>query len=153
LVRALEVCLAGKKFSQKSQGKPLFDVLQIGLEISKEKLRQNIEKRVNQMLKKGLEKEVKDLVKKYGWTSVLKNTIGYSEWQNSLNLTKLSSELNLVKFRNKRKKELAALISLHTTQLAKRQLAWFKKDKRIIWLKSPRQAANLIKNFTGDVPP
>ena len=145
--------MAGKKFSQKSQGKPLFDVLQIGLEISKEKLRQNIEKRVNQMLKKGLEKEVKDLVKKYGWTSVLKNTIGYSEWQNSLNLTKLSSELNLVKFRNKRKKELAALISLHTTQLAKRQLAWFKKDKRIIWLKSPRQAANLIKNFTGDVPP
>lgn len=30
---------------------------------------------------------------------------------------------------------------------AKRQITWFKKDKRIHWIKNYRQAENLINNF------
>jgi len=132
LIRAIEVCkITGKPFwSQRQKSTPLFDTLQIGVNLPKPELEKRISKRTEQMFEAGLEKEIKNLIKKYGWTQVLRNTIGYSEFQFC-----------------KIKKELQDLISLHTMQLAKRQITWFKKDKKIAWVKNYTQANSLVGDF------
>ena len=38
-------------------------------------------------------------------------------------------------------------IILHTMQFAKRQMTWFKKDKRIKWIKAKEGAEKLIREF------
>lgn len=123
LIRAIEVCkVTGKSFwKQKKKGKPLFSILQIGIKLPKEELRIRINKRIEKMLKQGLEKEVKKLLKKYGWIPSMQS-IGYQEWKNYLE-GKISKE------------EVKNLIKLHTLQFAKRQMTWFKRDKRIHWIK------------------
>ncbi|MDD5433411.1 MAG: tRNA (adenosine(37)-N6)-dimethylallyltransferase MiaA [Candidatus Pacebacteria bacterium] len=132
LIRAIEVCkITGQPFwEQRQKATPLFDVSQIGIKFPKAELKKRIGKRTNKMLKQGLEREVKLLVKKYGWTAVLQNTIGYAEWQKKTT-----------------KKKLRELIFLHTIQFAKRQMTWFKKEKRIKWINNPAQAKKLIIDF------
>ncbi|MCX6789124.1 MAG: tRNA (adenosine(37)-N6)-dimethylallyltransferase MiaA [Candidatus Gribaldobacteria bacterium] len=142
LIRAIEMA---KQFGEVPTitKKPQFDCLVLGTKINQKELEKRIEKRTNEMLKQGLEKEAKALVKKYGWTPILRNTIGYAEWQNLLNLTKSSSaELDLVKF--------TTLISLHTMQFAKRQMTWFKKNEQILWVKNYQESARKISTFLDD---
>jgi len=139
LIRAIEIA---KHLGEvpKIAKKPIFDCLILGVKVSKTELAKRVEKRTAKMFRRGLEKEVKSLVKKYGWADVLKNTIGYQEFQ-----TKESPSFLL-------KERRAFLISSHTLQLAKRQMTWFKKDKRIHWVKTVPQATNLIKKFTERIP-
>jgi len=90
---------------------PQFDVLYIGIKKSLPGLKKAIDTRVDKMIKAGLEREVKKLIKKYGKTTVLKNTIGYKEWlQNPQQASHAGGQ-----------------VKLHTLQFAKRQLTWFKK--------------------------
>jgi len=140
LIRAIEIA---KEVGEvpKIIKKPIFDCLILGINPNKGKLKKRIEARTTKMLKMGLEKEVKNLVKKYGWTDVLKNTIGYAEWS-SFAPTELRRD----------KTKIEKLLVLHTLQLAKRQMTWFKKDKRIHWIKNQQQAANLTKKFTERIP-
>lgn len=135
LVRAIEVCIVTKKpfWTQRQKKEPLFDILQIGIELSKKELKKRIEKRVKKMIKRGLEKEVKYLVKKCGWTPPLL-TIGYQEWKDYF-----EGKID--------KDEVEKLIIQHTIQFAKRQMTWFKKDKRVHWLKNYRKAEKLVKIF------
>lgn len=136
LIRAIEVCKAtGKSFwKQRSKEKPLFDVLQIGIKkIEKEGLKDRIEKRTDKMFKLGLEQEVKKLLKKYGLIPPLQS-IGYQEWTEYLK-GKIARD------------EVREKIILHTLQFAKRQMTWFKKSKRIHWVKSKKEAQLLIKEF------
>lgn len=149
LVRAIEVCkITGQPFwEQRQKADPLFDVLQIGLNPPKEELEKRIAKRTDKMFKQGLEKEVKTLVKKYGWTTVLKNTIGYAEFQERRGQRQPSSQNLSPKPFGGLPLELSALISLGTIQFAKRQITWFKKDPRINWVKTHAEAKKLIINF------
>ena len=135
LIRAIEVCKAtGKSFwQQRKKGKPLFEVLQIGLKLPKEELKNRITKRVEKMIKMGLEKEAKNLVKKYGWISSLQ-TIGYQEWKNLW-----EGKID--------KKEVEKSIIQHTIQFARRQMTWFKRDQRIHWIKNYHQTEKLVKKF------
>jgi len=129
LIRALEIVLKTKKpvpvFKKTSLPYP---VLIIG--ISK---KPKISERVEQMFKLGLEKEVKNLVKKHGWITSLQ-AIGYQEWQDYF-----KGKIN--------KNEVKNSINLHTKQFAKRQMTWFKRDKRIKWIKNQKEAEKLVKNF------
>ena len=140
LVRAIEVCqISGGPFwAQRQKATPLFDVLQIGINVPKEELEKRIAKRTAKMFKQGLEKEVKALVKKYGWTPVLKNTIGYSEWKEPSYLQSFASS----------SAPLKQLITLHTIQFAKHQITWFKKDRRILWVKNYQEATRKILAFS-----
>lgn len=135
LIRAIEVSkISGEPFwKQRKKGKPLFDVLQIGIKVERKELEERIEKRVEKMFQEGLEKEVKSLVKKYGWILTLE-TIGYQEWEKYFE-------------RKINKNEVKKLITRHTIQFAKRQMTWFKRDKRIRWIKNYQQAEKLIKSF------
>lgn len=128
LIRAIEIVLkTGKpipQFSTNSQ----YDTLYLGIKKSLPELKQRINQRVDKMIKAGLEKEVKNLFKKHGKTTVLKNTIGYKEWQ---------------------KEDPINAIKLHTYQYAKKQLTWFAKypGKKINWVSTPAQAEKLVKEF------
>ena len=142
LIRALEVCYLSKLpfWQQRKQKKPLFKVLQLGIKLPKSILNKNISIRTNRMIKLGLEKEVKILVKKYGNLPIISQTIGYKEW-----LPYLKNKINL-----KIKKQIIEETKNHTRQYAKRQLVWFKKDSRIIWLSKQncfKKASKLINQF------
>lgn len=147
LVRAIEVCkITGQPFwAQRQKAAPLFDILQIGVDLPKPELEKRIYKRVEKMFKQGLEKEVKNLVKKYGWTKVLQNTIGYSEWGGCKELNSLQSSARSLT--PCKKNEVKNLISLHTIQFAKRQMTWFKKDGRILWVKNYQETAQKVLAF------
>lgn len=128
LIRALEIIKKTKKPIPKTKINQQFNVLYIGIKKTLPDLQKSIDKRVDKMIKQGLEKEVKRLIKKYRWTTVLKNTIGYQEFQ----------EKNPIKN-----------IKLHTFQFAKRQITWFKKYPGIKtnWIKNYSETKKLIKEF------
>jgi len=135
LIRAIEVSKAtGKPFwEQRRKGEKNFDTLQLGIKTTQKGLKERIERRVKKMMKLGLEREVKKLIKKYGKTLSLQ-TIGYQEWNEY--------------FKGKIIKEkVKELIELHTLQFSKRQMTWFKRDKKIAWVKNYSQAEKKIKDF------
>lgn len=135
LIRAIEVSKISNIpfWKQRKKKKPLFEILQIGIKINKKDLEKRIKKRVNEMIKKGLEKEAKKLIRKYRNAPSLE-TIGYQEWKDYF-LGKIE------------KKEVIKKIILHTKQYAKKQMSWFKRDERIIWIKNFKEAEKLIRNF------
>jgi len=148
LIRAIEVSQITKKpfWKQREKGTPLFNVLMIGINLPQKELEKRINKRIEKMFRLDLEKEVRRLIKKYGWKISPLQTIGYQEWINYLNkkpsLTKEGVKKNII---------------LHTLQFTKRQMTWFsahggsvsggKKEERIRWIKNYHQAEKLIKKF------
>jgi len=142
VVRALEIALLTKKpfSSQRKKGKPLYKILELGLNPESEKLKKIIAERIDIMVHNGLVKEVKSLVKKYGTKPKAFEAIGYCEIIDYLN-NKTSLE------------EAAELMSKNTWHYARRQMTWFRKDKEIIWLpnnslaNSEKYAQKLIKEF------
>lgn len=136
VIRALEVAIkTNKPFSrQYKKRKPLFDVLQIGLNPDKEKLKEKIEKRADKMLKEGLLLEVKNLIVKYDKNLPVFDAIGYREI-----ISYLDEKTSLPEAIEKIKK--------NTWRFARRQMTWFKKDQRIHWIKNSKEAESLIKKF------
>jgi len=135
LIRAIEVSKAtGKPYwEQRKKGEALFDVLEIGIKIPKQELRKRIKERTEKMIEQGLEKEVKKIIKKYGWIPPL-HTIGYQEWKEYF-----SNDIT--------KERVKEMIILHTGQFAKRQMTWFKRDKKILWVRDYTKAEKLIRAF------
>jgi len=136
IIRALEVAIKTKKpFShQRKKGESLFDVLEIGLSLSEEKLKEKIEKRVNKMMKTGLIKEVKNLIKIYDKNLPTFDAIGYREI-----ISYLNKKISLA--------EVIKKIKKNTWHFTKRQMTWFKRDKRIHWVKNQKKSEKLVKAF------
>lgn len=136
VIRALEVTLLTKKpfSSQRKSGKPLFNVLEIGIMPKKDELVKRINLRAEKMIRDGLVGEVKKLMQKYGPDQQTFDAIGYREIIEYLkrNIT-LGKALEDIK--------------LNTWHYAKRQMTWFNKDKKICWIKNYKEAEKLIKNF------
>lgn len=135
LIRALEIVLKTGKTVPDLQSKPCFDVLMIGVNKSPEKLKKLIQKRLDKRLKNGMITEVKKL-KKQGLS-----------WKR---LEEFGLEYKLIAqyLQNKISKEkMIERIQIESEQYAKRQMTWFKRDKRIHWIKNQKQAEKLIKAF------
>jgi len=98
-----------------------FNFVQYGLNWKRDSLYRNIEYRVDEMLKSGLIKEVKNIFKK-GFDKKLNslNTVGYREI-----ISFLDNEIT--------QDRAIELIKRNTRRYAKRQLTWFRKDVRIKW--------------------
>ena len=138
LDRALEVCLSGQKFSElRKKNEPLFEVLRLGVTFPKKIIDERIDARVESMIKKGLVVETEKLIKKYGKNAAPLQTIGYKEIIDFLK-NKPGQKIG---------PETIKLIKIHTHQFAKRQMTWFKRDKKIKWIKNEKQATGLIKKF------
>ena len=105
----------------------MFDILEIGLKIPREKLYQKINQRVDLMIKQGLVEEVKKLAKKYKWDLPSMSGIGYKEIGQYL-----QGKIGL--------DEAIDLIKKNTRHYSRRQMTWFKKDKQIKWVTNYKQA-------------
>jgi len=136
LVRALEVCiLSGKPFSAlKIKGKPMFEVLQLGISVPRQTLYRRINQRVERQIKDGLIDEVKNLSRKYGWNLPSLSGIGYKEFK-----PYFEEKITL--------REAKKNLKQNTRQYARRQMTWFRKDKSIQWIKNAKEANRLIKKF------
>ena len=146
LVRALEVTLAtGKPFSQQmTRGEPLYDCLQIGLEVDREVLNQRCDDRVDVMIAKGLVDEVRGLKETYGCEGNAMSGIGYR--QVCAFLDGNAPARGGSAFGG----NLAAAIEdtkRATRAYAKRQMTWFSRDERIHWIQDPNDALALVKKF------
>ncbi len=98
---------------------PIFS--KFGLTLLKEELHRRIERRVDQMIERGLVDEVAALLPQWGPEAPGFRLIGYKE---------------IVKYLQDKvdKKEAISLIKKNTRQYAKRQTTWFKKDSEIQWI-------------------
>jgi len=123
VIRALEICLSSNKtyteLRQGQQDKRPFKILKFVLDRPREELYDRINKRVDLMMQKGLEKEVQDLMEYQHLNSL--NTVGYKELFDY--------------FKGVHTKETAiALIKRNSRRYAKRQLTWFRRDPSYRWV-------------------
>ncbi|WP_300450057.1 tRNA (adenosine(37)-N6)-dimethylallyltransferase MiaA [Fusobacterium sp.] len=122
--RAVEVCLlTGDKFSvlsKKNIKNNNYNFLKVALERDREYLYERINLRVDIMLEKGLEKEVRALYEKYGENLRKINIIGYTELIEYFN-GQVSYE------------EAVENIKRNSRRYAKRQFTWFKNDPTYVW--------------------
>ena len=123
LIRAIEIAQALGKVPQNSNTQCLsFDTLQIGINISPEKLKENINKRLLARIKMGMIDEAENLHKK-----------GLS-WKR---MEELGLEYRYLAYYLQNKITKSEMISKLQTEIwhyAKRQMTWFKRDKRIKWI-------------------
>ena len=123
-IRALEVIYkTNKLFSELKKTRELpFKVIWLGLTYENKDLhKEKIRKRIRAFCKDGFIDEVKGLINKYGELDLFKRTIGYSEA-----IEYLKNRIN--------KDEMIEKITLHTKQFAKRQMTWFRANKKIHWI-------------------
>lgn len=127
IVRAMEIyCLTGKPMSQHKQNLKNadipYDLIMIGLYMERSKLYEKINMRVDHMIEQGLIEEVKSLQNMgYGKDLVSMQGLGYKEI-----IAYLEEEHSL--------EEAIDILKRDTRRFAKRQLTWFRKDKRIHWV-------------------
>ncbi len=137
LIRALEVFeTSGKPFSSFRTNIPKkrnFNIIKLAISPNRERLYEQINLRVDQMLENGLLKEVEGL-KEYRHLNAL-NTVGYSEIFEYFD-GKLSKEESIDK------------IKQNTRRFAKRQLTWFKKSEDIHWF-DPKESGSIL-NYLDD---
>lgn len=125
-IRALEMYDEGVCYADQTAGLKtpvsLYNTLYFGLYCDREVLYKRINKRVDQMMEMGLVDEVQSLCDE-GFAQALTSTqaIGYKEIIDYFNgLCTLDEAVEMIKMRSRR--------------YAKRQLSWFKRDKRITWI-------------------
>ena len=132
IIRALEVCIStGKPFSNflgKRKKDRIFNTKILIIEEERNKLYKKINKRVDIMIKNGLEKEVESLIKHQERKSL--QTLGYKEFFNFFN-------------GNITRDEAINRIKKNTRNYAKRQITWNKKYKNATKI-SPNSSLNTI---------
>ncbi|MBI4125387.1 MAG: tRNA (adenosine(37)-N6)-dimethylallyltransferase MiaA [Deltaproteobacteria bacterium] len=125
IIRALEVHeLTGYPLSHFQQkhcfAKPRYEARQVGFNIDRKVLHQNIERRVDWMIANGWVEEVRELLKFYSSACQALQSIGYKQI-----VRHLKGQKSLPETIEEIKKE--------TRALARRQLTWFRADKNIRW--------------------
>lgn len=139
IVRALEVCiLTGEPFSaQREKGEPMFNVLQIGVEVPRDVLHERIHTRVDKMIERGLVQEIEGLLKqRYSWDLPSMSGIGYKQFKKYFE-------------DNATLEEAAQSLKRDTRRYARRQLTWFRKDNRIQWFTGYEDAEKAALDFLG----
>jgi len=136
VMRALEVFeLTGEPISQQQEklanGKQLTATI-IGLTLPRDQLYKNIELRVDNMLKAGLIDEVKRLLEK-----------GYSKELTSMQALGYKEAVEMLEGRWDQAKMIYEL-KKRTRHFARRQMTWFRRDKRINWIKTFAAAVRII---------
>ena len=137
LIRALEVCiLSGEPFSaQRQKGEPLFDVLQIGVDVDRDELYDRIDRRVEEMIKRGLVKEVELLRKqRYAWHLPSMSGVGYRQFRTFFEKKDTIDRC-------------VEVLKRDTRRFARRQMTWFRRNDDIKWCKTYDEAEKLVEEF------
>lgn len=128
VVRALEVItITGKNYAS-SLPNPQYwlPTLQIGIEVDREELKTRIQLRVEQMWRAGIVGEVEGLLRQGPLGKTARMAIGYKQA-----IAQLHGELSATQ-------AMAETVAL-TNRYARRQMSWFRRDKRIRWISSGDQ--------------
>jgi tRNA dimethylallyltransferase len=134
LIRAIEITKKiGKVPPLKFNPLP-YPVLKIGIIIPFDKLEEKIKKRFQKWLKRGLIKEVKNLRKMISFKRIEDFGIHYREVAKYL-----QGEIS--------EKEMIENSMREIKNYAKKQINWFKKDKKIHWVKNHEEARKLVKDY------
>jgi len=136
LIRAIEIVLKTKKPVPILKFQPLpYPVLMIGIKKTPQGLKKLIKNRLLKRLKKGMVAEVRRLRKEgLSWQRLEEFGLEYRYIAQYL-----QKKINYYEMTEKIKKE--------SEQYSKRQMTWFKRDKRIKWIKNYQEVKTLIKNF------
>ena len=138
LIRAIEIATKlGKVPTLKNTINPHFNILQIGITTPKEVLEERITKRLHKRLRRGMIAEIKQLhTKGLSYKRMIELGLEY-KFITLLVTGKLSRE------------EAIEKLTIASFQYAKRQLTWFKRDKRIKWVtfEDTKKTFNLVQNF------
>lgn len=125
VLRAL--CIAENSDLTKSENlasqkhEPIYDVLMIGLTMERSLLNERINRRVEMMLKQGLQEEIERLIKEgETFEDRAMQGIGYREWRGYF-----EGDLSV--------EEVKELIQKNSRQFAKRQMTWFKNQFDVKW--------------------
>lgn len=132
VVHALEICyMTGKTYSSFRTNthkiRP-FEILKIGMDRPREELYDRINKRVIDMIEKGLEKEARAMYPRKGLNAL--NTVGYKE---------MFAYFDGLIARD----EAIRQIQSNTRRYMRKQLTWFKKDTSIKWF-SPDNVEDIL---------
>ncbi|MBI5077089.1 tRNA (adenosine(37)-N6)-dimethylallyltransferase MiaA [Candidatus Falkowbacteria bacterium] len=135
VIRAAEICFSTSLPFERAKGKCDYEILQISVQLAREKLYEKINQRVDEMAAAGLIQEVKRLLDAgCRRDSTAMTGIGYRQ---------------ICRFLNHEISGTTAIESVKrdTRQYAKRQMTWFKRDKTIHWVENKSEALRLVKNF------
>lgn len=138
VIRALEVIeITGESYAS-TLPEPRYwkPALQIGLAVDREELKRRILLRVEAMWQQGITREVEQLLAQGELGKTARMAIGYKQA-----IAQLNGELSQAE-------AMAETVSL-TNRYARRQMSWFRRDKRIGWISANEplipQALNLIR--------
>jgi len=139
LIRAIEICKSLGKVPEVNRESRIknYEFLQIGIRLPKENLYKNIEKRLRKRFDQGMIEEVRKLhfKDKLSWKKIEGFGLGYF-WIPKYLKGEIKSE-----------EELFEKIFQAEKDYAKRQMTWFKKDARIVWLDNDKIIAKSTSSF------
>ena len=133
VMRAVEVCLAtGRPYSEQRKGviaeRP-FNIIKIGTDMPRDVLYDRINRRVDMMVRDGLESEARAMYPKRQLNAL--QTVGYRELFDYFD--------GLCTF-----DEAVELIKRNSRRYAKRQLTWFRRDGDTAWF-NPDHVDDIIE--------
>lgn len=134
LIRAIEI--ANQKGAVPNiETNPLYDSLQIGIKRTPSDLKKAILKRLHERMKKGMAREVKKLHTQSVSFARMKE-LGLEYKYLALHLQdKLSKE------------DMMHILGTKIWQYSRRQMTWFRNTKGVRWVRTPREAEQLINRF------
>lgn len=151
LIRAIEIATALGKIPSLRSWTPKWEFLQIGLNPPPEVLKKKIRWRILARMKKGMLEEVVHLHRQgVSWKKLESFGLEYrylaiflrEHWRDFGDASE--------PFRVKREEIAPVLEGLEraTWHYVKRQMTWFKRDKRIRWFKSAAEASDFLKKIS-----
>jgi tRNA dimethylallyltransferase len=140
LIRAIEVAMWRinnvEKEKDRKKKKKDFEVLEIGLIAPDKFISDRIKLRVSRRVEAGIKDEVNKLLKNHvGWEAPSMTSMGYSQWRDYFEGA-VDEEHVIDEWERAER------------AYAKRQMVWFKKDKRMIWfdITIPESAENVERS-------
>ena len=140
LIRAIEKLKAGISLEQQ-KGPQKYNNTILGIDVPREELYKQIDQRVDERIEQGMIEEVENLIKV--WPPATRS-LGEG-WLVNLGLEyKFITEHLQGKFT---KEEMAINLKNATHAFVRRQMTWFRRDKRIVWVKNLEEAKKYISLF------
>ncbi|MEE9363351.1 MAG: tRNA (adenosine(37)-N6)-dimethylallyltransferase MiaA [Cellulophaga sp.] len=140
LIRALEVCIGTEKpyssfLNKNSKNRP-FNTITLGIETERSIIYDRINQRVGLMVSEGLIEEAKQLEKHKSLNAL--QTVGYREL-----FTHFNGEWTLDYAIEEIKK--------NTRRFAKRQLTWFRKNEKTIWVDCKENFSSILEKLPKEL--
>jgi len=130
LIRAIEIAQSKHKI-ESLERKPNYQILVVGIEVEREKLKNRIRRRVQKRVRSGIFNEIENLLKSgVSWEDQSMQALGYRQWRGYFEGTE-SREDAICRWINEECK------------YAKRQITWFKKQEFIRWFDG---GSSLLRN-------